>query len=301
MVGRVIRFDRVSTVSMKIEFCRFVTMCSDYDRSRLPDLLVHPSFYEHVCTLSDVRSHLNVMEPAQLTVSVDTVASVVCADGRVLAANVELEPYYEPCIGNGVRPNFTSYTFARRMPMYRVAERAPRYVIWTEADPLPVCATVVARTDLYGLSDAVRAAVDWSRIMVITKTVSVAVFDLDRTLIDDEDRFLDGAVSVLEHARTAFDAVVLWSHGSPLHVDRQVGEFKRHGIGFDLVLSNAFGVKKSCKNLLYLYNHFVDTYFSKAVLIDDSVFNWTPEYTHCIVPTAGVRSVVQITRALDRC
>lgn len=100
-MGRVIRLDRVSTVSMKIEFCRFVTMCSDYDRSRLPGLLVHPSFYEHVCTVSDVRSHLNVMEPAQLTV-----ASVVCADGRVLAANVQLVPYYEPCIGNGVRPNF---------------------------------------------------------------------------------------------------------------------------------------------------------------------------------------------------
>lgn len=279
----------------------FVVMSFSYDGSLLPDLLVHPSFYKHVCTVSGVQSHLNVMEPSQLTVSADTVASVVRADGRVLDTNVELEPYYDPCIGYGVRPNVTSYTFARRMPMYRVAERAPRYVIWTEADPLPVCATVVARTDVYGLSNAVRTAVDWSRTMLITKTVSVAVFDLDRTLIDDEDRFLDGAVSVLEYARTAFDAVVLWSHGSPLHVDRQVAEFNRHGILFDLVLSNASGVTKSCKNLLHLYNHFVDTYFSKAVLVDDSVFNWTPEYTHCVVPTAGIRSVVQITRALDRC
>lgn len=266
----------------------------------LPDLLVHPSFYRHVCGVNGLERYLNVLDPSRLTVYADTVASLVCADGRVLETNVQLEPHYDPCIGHGVRPNVTSYTFTRRMPMYRVAERAPRYVIWTESDPLPVCATVVARTDVYGLSDSVRAAADWSSNMSIMKTATVAVFDLDRTLIDDEDRLLDGTVTVLEHARTAFDTVVLWSHGSPLHVDKQVSELEKHGVRFDLVLSNAEGIKKSCKNLLYLYNHFVDTYFTKAVLVDDSVFNWTPEYTHCVVPTS-TESVAHMARALDRC
>lgn len=262
--------------------------------------MVHPSFYNHLCDDRDLQNHFNVMEPSQLTVYTDTVASVVCENGRVLKMRVELEPYYDTCIGTGVRPNFTSYTFARKMTMYRIGERAPRYVIWTADEPIPVCATVVARTDVFGLSNAVRTAVDWSRNMVISKTASVVVFDLDRTLIDDKDRVLDGAVSVLEHARSVYDTTVLWSHGSPLHVDKQVNAFEKHGVRFDLVLSNAQSGDKSCKNLLYLYNYFTDTYFTKAVLVDDSVFNWTPEYTHCVVPTT-IESVAHIAYALDRC
>lgn len=266
----------------------------------LPDLMVHPSFYNHLCNVKDLQNHFNIMEPTQLTVYTDTVASVVCEDGSVLEMCVELEPYYDKCIGTGVRPNVTSYTFEHKMPMYRVGERAPRYVIWTVDEPLPVCATVVARTDVFGLSNAVSTAIDWSRNMLITKTTSVVVFDLDRTLIDDKDRMLDGAASVLEHARTVYDTMVLWSHGSPLHVDKQVAKFDKHGVRFDLVLSNAQSGVKSCKNLLYLYNYFTDTYFTKAVLVDDSVFNWTPEYTHCVVPTTS-KSVAHIAYALDRC
>lgn len=235
-----------------------------------------------------------------MTVYTDTAASVVCANGSVLKMSVELEPHYDKCIGTGVRPNVTSYTFEHKIPMYRIGERAPRYVIWTVDEPLPVCATVVARTDIYGLTNAVSTAVDWSRNMLISRTASVVVFDLDLTLIDDEDRILDGAVFALEHARSVYDIVVLWSHGSPLHVDKQRSALEKHGVIFDLVLSNAQSGDKSCKNLLYLYNYFTDTYFTRAVLVDDSVFNWTPEYTHCIVPTT-TESVAQIAYALDRC
>lgn len=266
----------------------------------LPDLLVHPSFYNHLYGVKDLQNHFNLMEPSQLTVYTDAVASVVCETGNVVEMSVELEPHYDKCVGTGVRPNVTSYTFENRTPMYRIGERAPRYVIWTADEPLPVCATVVARTDVFGLYNAVSTAVDWSRNMVISRTASIVVFDLDRTLIDDEDRVLDGAVSALEHARSVYDTIVLWSHGSPLHVDKQANEFNRLGVRFDLVLSNAQSGEKSCKNLLYLYNYFTDTYFTKAVLVDDSVFNWTPEYTHCIVPTT-LESVARIAYALDRC
>lgn len=266
----------------------------------LPDLMVHPSFYSLLCDVRDLQNHFNLMDPAQLSVYTDAVASVVFEDGCVREMRVDLEPYYDHRIGTGVRPIVTSYTFEHRMPMYRVGERAPRYVIWTVDEPLPVCATVVARTDAFGLSCAVSAAIDWSRNMLITKTASVVVFDLDRTLIDDEGRTLDGAVSALEHARAVYDTMVLWSHGSPLHVDTQVAKFDKYGVLFDLVLSNARSGDESCKNLLYLYNYFTDTYFNKAVLVDDSVFNWTPEYTHCVVPTT-VGSVAHLVYALDGC
>lgn len=263
-----------------------------------PDLVVHPLFYRYVRENADVRDSFDtVAEPSRLTYSDDVTASVVLDGGAVTAMRVELEPYYTtPTVGVGANADVTTYTLARSTPMYRVVERAPRYVIWTSDDALTVCATVVARTEAYGLAGAVRAAVDWARNISITRNASVAVFDLDRTLVDDDDRILDGALSALEQARVTFDRVILWSHGSPLHVDRHVAEL---GFRFDLVLSNDGAERKSAKNLLHLYNYFVDAYFTRAVLIDDSVFNWTPEYTHCVVP-ATVGSVARVTHVLDR-
>lgn len=77
------------------------------------------------------------------------------------------------------------------------------------------------------------------------------MFELNRMLID-KDRMLDGVVSVLDHARTVYNTMVLWSHESLLHMDKQVAKFDKHSVRFDLVLSNKQSGYKSCKNLLYL-------------------------------------------------
>lgn len=115
--------------------------------------MAHPSFYNHLSNVKGLQNHFNIMEPTQLTVYTDTVASVVYEDGSMLEMCVELEPYYDKCIGIGVQPNVTSYTIEHKMPMCQVGKRALRYVIWTMGKPLLVSATVVACTNVFGLSN----------------------------------------------------------------------------------------------------------------------------------------------------
>lgn len=38
------------------------------------------------------------------------------------------------------------------------------------------------------------------------------------------------------------------------------------------------------KNLLHLYNYYPNYTFKKCVLVDDSLYNFTPEYSYIIVP-----------------
>lgn len=249
-----------------------------------PDLVVHPSFERTLLDDYELYEHFNVLRVSTLERR-DAVAHLV---GDRFARRVELalEPFYRNNACSGTEPSCTSYCLTETTTMYAVDRRAPRYVVWTKRDPLAICATSVDRVDSYGLHEALRRAKSWAT--PITRVASVVVFDLDETLVDERGQPLRHAGRALEYARRCYDLVVLWSHGSPLHVDECARAFVRDSAVddapvFDLVLSHD-GDDKACKNLLHLYNYFPGTTFAEATLVDDSPFNWTPEYGRMLIP-----------------
>lgn len=243
-----------------------------------PDLVVHPNYESALSNDYTLHSYFNVVRASALLTRGDAIVHAVDDSGSRLV-DLVLEPFYDLTRETGTEPRCTSYSFDRPMKIYACERKAPRYVIWTKSDPLSVCATMVDRVNAYGLHDACQRAKSWAS--PVTRHASVAVFDLDQTLVDDRCRPLDHADTALEYAKRCYDIVVLWSHGSSLHVDECLSYFDRNT--FDVVLSHD-GAHKANKNLLYLYNYFPDTSFTKTMLIDDSPFNWTPEYERMIVP-----------------
>lgn len=251
-----------------------------------PDLFIHTKYYDmcdqHYPQLKHVFNLLSLSD-YNASLNMKKTATIVFNDNKIKRIQPILEPYFKKCIGVGTKPKVTSYYFNEPMLMYSTNIRSPRYVIWTEYDSLPICATAVTRVSIYELEKAVQKALVWASTKTDYEPNNIIVFDLDRTLIDDDSRKLDGADELLEYCREKYDKIVLWSHGSSLHVDEQK-EFSFKKFKFDVTLVNVLESDKSCKNLLHLYNLFPDIYFENAVLVDDSVFNYTPEYTKYIIP-----------------
>lgn len=258
-------------------------------RTDLPDLVVHPSLYGDIVEQYDLSSYFNVYGLNDLTVRVDTPV-VGVTDALVAELRVILEPYYASKLEkrSGMEPRMTSYWFDEPMPLYSIEQNGPRYVIWTRDDPLTVCATYVDRVERESLYEAVERAKQW--YYPVYDEYSVIVFDLDDTLIDSRLRVYDRAQTMLEHAKRVYDRVVLWSHGTAPHVEEFAQRFADdsvHGESlFDLVL--CYGGepdRRANKSLLHLYNFMPNCRFVKATLVDDSISNWTPEYTKAIVPS----------------
>lgn len=255
-----------------------------YDYNK-PDLFVHPYYYDiiknnfnlhvlfNICSLDDVHT-----EP---------IVAKYITDDKVEHVNVDLDPYYTDKMSyeSGSEPSCTSYWFQKSIPMYRITNTSPRYVIWTKSHHLSICATRVDRVHSYQLYLAAQRAREWA--YTIDDAKSIIVFDLDDTLIGGDNEPLSGSHELLRQARRLYDYVVLWSHGSALHVDEHIQHFDK--TIFDLILRNDGAAVN--KNLLYLYNYFRNCRFVRATLIDDSVSNWTPEYSEMIIPARGIKSV----------
>lgn len=243
--------------------------------------------------------------------------------------------------------------------LYSIERRRARYVLWPKELPLTVCATCVeflptidCARFAHSLPMVLARAHEWAKNFFSSTSSSntsfyksIIVFDLDSTLIDPNDRIYDSCLRLLRVARELYDYVVLWSHGSTLHVHKQVDIIERYmyilsieeeaekGVngrgrgdndddeyaattaavasltaGYNscsatataaaaaatatsaatfcnLVLSYDGSTGNRCfKNLLLLYNYFSNCKFDVSVLVDDSPFNWTPEYSKFIVP-----------------
>lgn len=254
-----------------------------YDNTK-PDLIVHPKFFKSILNYN-LEVYFNLLPLHTLTINTTIEPIVVNNSGCSYLKNVKLTKFfdeYEMC--SGIKPENTTYTFNDSTPLYNIEENGPRYVIWTTDDVLTVCATYVDRVDFYNLYQACMRAKSWA--YTIEKAKSIIVFDLDETLIDKNGIPLKGARRVLTAARGVYDIMVLYSHGSNLHVDQHILQFQCENEKlFDLVLSKASGDTRSSKNLLYLYNYFPNIRFRSATLVDDSLYNWTPEYNRIIVPT----------------
>jgi hypothetical protein len=283
-----------------------------YDFNK-PDLLIHPKFFKNIINTYDLERYFNVysiddLKPSQFSDTGTSLAYYV-SNTRVNPISLMLEPYYggasqnnsssssSSCSGSSVQ--CTTYWFDDATPMYTLERRNPRYVIWTKNNPMTVCATHVDRVDEYGLYVAVQLAKDWSTPLYEAKTI--IVFDLDNTLIDSYGKKLKYADKILEYAKRTYDYVVLWSHGSPLHVDDNVQKFQTNTAQgdeiFDLILRNEHE-SPTAKNLLYLYNYFPNCHFTRATLIDDSPYNWTPEYTRMIIPDRSATSLKHALKLL---
>lgn len=258
-------------------------------RSDLPDLVVHPSLHAPLVEQFDLASYFNVLSLNDLTVRVDAPVFGV-TDTMVAELHVTLDPFYANRLErrSGMEPRMTSYWFDEPMPLYSIEQNGPRYVIWTRDDPLTVCATYVDRVDREELYEAVERAKQW--YCPVYEERSVVVFDLDDTLIDSRLRVYEKSQTLLEQAKRVYDRVVLWSHGTAPHVEEFAQRFadaSPYGESlFDLVL--CYGGepdRRANKSLLHLYNFMPNCRFTRATLVDDSVYNWTPEYTRAIVPS----------------
>lgn len=265
----------------------------------LPDLIVFPSFVNVIIDQCGrlLSSHYNIIHVSRLPIDDALCIPWVLSERCAKRMQLTLAAFFKQSVKSGKQPSRTSYTFPNGERMYNVLRRAPRYAIWHKTAPLNICCTYVYRVQLEDVYEAIEHALNWSISMRLIEPISplhyktVVVFDLDNTLIDNKCKRFRGANKVLRAARSRFDYVVLWSHGSALHVDENIQNFP-DGI-FDLCLSNdKLKDAVAPKNLLYLYNHFQNCRFSNlAVLVDDSVFNWTPEYTDMIVPN-NCRSIL---------
>lgn len=247
-----------------------------------PDLIIHPAYVKSVSQFG-LDAYFNIIYLEDLLDSIEEINPILVSDSAVsILRDVRLRPIFKDSLirKSGIKPQHTSYYFEIDIPIYKISNRAPRYVIWNKTDNLTICATCVDRVDHYSLYDACRKAKEWS--YDITNTEKIIVFDLDETLIDSNCRKLKYADKLLECAHIVYDRVVLYSHGSNLHVDDNISKFDDPH--FDLVLSNDSHDNTCNKNLLSLYNYFPNTIFSHATLVDDSLYNWTPEYDKFIVP-----------------
>lgn len=255
-----------------------------------PDLIIHPLYAKSIIELSnyDLHSFFNVIDLND-DLQKEDVCPIFITDYRAYQLQtVTLKPYYTESVKpvkrkSGMRPDETTCCFTEEVKMFRYVQNGPRYVIWPEKLPLAVCATYVDRVTDYNLYQACDRAKSWASANQVTHLETVIVFDLDETLIDRKGKVHKFANDVLEHARYAYDKVVLYSHGSHLYVDDLVQNFDKGPDTFDLILANDDDETTTCKNLLSLYNYFPNVRFRKATLVDDLIANWTPEYTDAII------------------
>lgn len=207
--------------------------------------------------------------------------------------------YHRDRFGDGEQPQDTSYVLTKTTKFYNINDTAPRYVIWPKYEVLTINCTILHRVENeFEFIKALQKAEYWCRNIsekasltfnnnIEEKLKSLIVYDLDETLFTSEDELIRGSLNHLHLSRNLFDIVVLWSHGSSEHVERllEILHKKNKKFKFDLILKNENG---HCpKNLLSLYRFFPDIRFDsrKCYLVDDSLENYTPEYSNIIVPT----------------
>jgi hypothetical protein len=258
------------------------------DNNNKPDVVMYDSFLT-LLNNGGAEDTISELQDACCVYSVSSFQDrreheIAIATAPPSRCRLKLFPIYGQADTSGNLPVCTSYFLQKPTILYRIERKNPRYIIWPKNLPCPLCCTTIDRIDAdgSGLWDAVHRAVAWSGSFNFTKTQSVIVIDLDDTLINSNNQPFPRAEEMIQNARQVFDRVVIWSHGSPLHVDEYSKPFARYT---DLILSTGESKLKSPKNLLSIYNSFPDALIERAVLIDDCASSWTPEYCDMIVPT----------------
>lgn len=260
-----------------------------------PDLFVHEDFYSMMENFkSKLDMYVNLMKISDLYIERNRPITVL--NDHLQDYEIKLHPYYTQTKETGTTPDCTSYHFEEPMIAYHIPNLKPRYVLWNKTDYIPICATIVRRIDIYQLYDSIEKIIEWSICYNLNENLTIAVFDLDLTLIDDDNKKYEESDYVLKSFKNYFDKIVLYSHGGALHVHDNVSKFETL---FDLVLSNEADNRTSPKNLLHLYNYFKDGLITDAWLIDDSAYNYCPEYTKMIIPNSkNVGKIVDLLKKI---
>ena len=275
--------------------------------SAKPDLVLHPD-YEGMVLPSDFARWVNLKKISDLQVEPKIEVDLLFGSDKLVKKGFELTPHYACKIGVGAKPHVTSSILAGNYPMFRILDNAPRFVIWNNTDPVSIDSTRLFRVEnvqelMFELEN-IKVLVE-KQHSISTELKDVIVFDLDMTLVDKDRKLRDGVLEVLQRAKKLFNYVVCWTHGNQEFLDcvlDMINEaFKRQkgcGFTFDLALANNFQEPTAKKSLLYLYNFFPNNLFGKCTLIDDSLFNWTPEYTNMIVPVGEIKSIESMLQIL---
>uniref|UniRef100_T1JWY2 Uncharacterized protein n=1 Tax=Tetranychus urticae TaxID=32264 RepID=T1JWY2_TETUR len=163
--------------------------------------------------------------------------------------------------------------------LYSIERKNPRIIVWREGRPVKLCSTQIYISS--GKEDAIK--IYYTKILPYIKAryqkyinvlddcsnqcltkqpisngnllyvkKSIAVFDLDDTLIDEKNNLKKGALKFIESVKDRVDILVLWSHGGRIHVGEQLRK-NEWSDTFDVALFNTDIDFLNCKNLLYLY------------------------------------------------
>lgn len=123
---------------------------------------------------------------------------------------------------------------------------------------------------------------------------SVAVFDLDDTLIDDQGMLLTPIIpEILCGFRKIFTFIVMWSHGNTEHVEKYRTMIEKMcGFKFDLIINRYITTECANKGLGGVLRHLnIEhgvTRLSTTCLIDDLSCNFSNDYLFFIeVPKCG--------------
>lgn len=171
----------------------------------------------------------------------------------------------------------------------------PRLIIWTVDDPLLISGTWVYRCPEDCLPpDSIFNNLDQFRF---TKSGSCVIFDLDDTLIRSDSSLIPGMLDLLLAARRKYNYVVLWSHGSDLHViDHVLNEV---GFEFDYVIYRNKDTKNAPKNPFYLYALIKNYQFTSFTLVDDLIENATDGYDEMYIPILDTNLTAIIPAFID--
>lgn len=246
-----------------------------------PDLLIH-SWYAKSMSNYNLDTFFNILTLTKCAQHI----CLVTDKGSKKLVKAKQTPFFtaSEIKRSGLKPQYTTFNITKETRIRGVQQRGPRYVVWPKNEILTESATFVDRVDEYELYEASERAKTWAIANQIHYHQSLIVFDLDETLIDSDGRPYQHVDKVLHAAKQAYDKVVLYSHGSHLHVYEHLAELKRGADNFDLILSNNGVDKKTAKNMLNLYTYFPNIRFTKATLVDDSMYNITKEYTNILIP-----------------
>jgi len=284
-------------------------------------LVVHPVFRLYIFNpivygrLKDLFSAIYVCDRIPTR---DTRALLVYNENTILKKSLFLESYHRNTTDvetDKIVDDYVSTTYhlpKSGVKMYNIQDKAPRFLLWLDTDmhePNVCCTAMYKCSNIGQLPIAIRVASDWARRYTIIpscglRNLRVVVLDLDQTLIDDNPiacKLLKNYKNVLNTAREHYDFIVLWSHGSSLHVNNHVAQL---GFNFDLILNEDESLRgnkyvQNCKNLLNIYNRIsTDCRIVYAVLVDDSPYNWTPEYDALVVPVRGINDVLPVSHVL---
>lgn len=135
------------------------------------------------------------------------------------------------------------------------------------------------------------------------KQATVAVFDLDDTIINRHDELVDNyIIRYINNIKNLFKYVVLWSHGIDEHVNKFTSALEHeYGIVFDFSIKRdkyfTGQINKGAGLVLKLLNNkYGVTELTASILIDDLKTNYTRDYLFYVqVPYENIKETLELT------